>query len=39
MTTKNGKKSKAWNVSLWVAQVLLAGMFLMVWRDENLYTY
>ena len=30
MTTKNGKKSKVWNVSLWVAQVLLAGMFLMV---------
>ena len=30
MTTKNGKRSKAWNVSLWIAQVLLAGMFLMV---------
>lgn len=30
MTTKNGKKSKVWNVSLWVAQILLAGMFLMV---------
>lgn len=30
MTTKTSKKSKAWNVSLWVAQVILAGMFLMV---------
>jgi putative oxidoreductase len=29
MTTKNSKKSKVWNVSLWVAQILLAGMFLM----------
>ena len=30
MTAKNGKRSKIWNVSLWVAQILLAGMFLMV---------
>lgn len=30
MTTKNDKKRKIWNVSLWVAQILLAGMFLMV---------
>ena len=30
MTTKNGKRSKVWNVSLWVAQILLAGMFLMI---------
>jgi putative oxidoreductase len=30
MTTKKSKKSKVWNVSLWVAQILLAGMFLMV---------
>jgi putative oxidoreductase len=30
MTTKNEKRSKVWNVSLWVAQILLAGMFLMV---------
>lgn len=30
MTTKNSKNLKVWNVSLWVAQILLAGMFLMV---------
>ena len=30
MTTKNDKRSKVWNISLWVAQILLAGMFLMV---------
>jgi putative oxidoreductase len=30
MTTKKSKKSKVWNISLWVAQILLAGMFLMV---------
>jgi putative oxidoreductase len=30
MTTKIGKKPKVWNASLWVAQILLAGMFLMV---------
>ena len=30
MTTKHVKKSKTWNVILWIAQVLVAGMFLMV---------
>lgn len=30
MTAKNVKRSTAWHVSLWVVQVLLAGMFLMV---------
>jgi len=29
MTTKQVKKFKTWHVSLWIAQVLLAGMFLM----------
>jgi putative oxidoreductase len=29
MTTKRAKNNKLWNVSLWVAQVALAGMFLM----------
>ncbi len=30
MITKHVKRSKAWHVSLWIAQILLAGMFLMV---------
>ena len=30
MTTKHVKGSRAWNVSLWIAQALLATMFLMV---------
>ena len=30
MTAKLVKRSKAWHVSLWIAQILLAGMFLMV---------
>lgn len=30
MTTKHVKRSKTWHVILWIAQVLLAGMFLMV---------
>lgn len=30
MTTTNSRRSKGWNISLWVAQILLAGMFLMV---------
>jgi len=29
MTTKHVKRPKTWHVILWVAQVLLAGMFLM----------
>ena len=29
MTTKHVKGSKAWHISLWIAQILLAGMFLM----------
>ncbi len=29
MTTKHVKRSKAWHVSLWIAQILLAAMFLM----------
>ncbi|MEX1238884.1 MAG: DoxX family protein [Cyclobacteriaceae bacterium] len=30
MTTKHVKGSKAWHISLWITQILLAGMFLMV---------
>lgn len=30
MTTKHVKRSKTWHVTLWILQVLLAGMFLMV---------
>lgn len=30
MTTKHTKTSKAWNISLWIVQVLLAAMFIMV---------
>ena len=30
MTTKLVTRSKAWHISLWILQVLLAGMFLMV---------
>lgn len=30
MTAKHTQKSKSWHVVLWIAQVLLAGMFLMV---------
>lgn len=30
MTTKRTKKATGWHVALWIAQVLLAGMFLMV---------
>ena len=30
MITKNVKRSNTWHVSLWVVQILLAGMFLMV---------
>ena len=30
MRTKHTKKSKTWHVALWFAQVVLAGMFLMV---------
>src|SRR5687768_13102625 len=30
MTTKHVKRSKAWHISLWIVQILLAGMFLMV---------
>lgn len=30
MITENVKRSKTWHVSLWVVQILLAGMFLMV---------
>lgn len=30
MTTKHTKKSNVWHVTLWVAQILLAGMFLMI---------
>lgn len=30
MTTKHVKRSKTWNVSLWIAQILLAGVFLML---------
>ena len=30
MTTKHVKRSKAWHVSLWIVQTLLAAMFLMV---------
>jgi uncharacterized membrane protein YphA (DoxX/SURF4 family) len=30
MTSKNSKNSKAWNVGLWVAQILLAGVFLII---------
>lgn len=30
MTTKLVKRSKAWHISLWIVQILLAGMFLMV---------
>lgn len=30
MTTTHVKKSKAWNVVLWVIQVLVAGMFLPI---------
>lgn len=30
MTTTHVKRSKAWNISLWIVQILLAGMFLMV---------
>jgi hypothetical protein len=30
MTTTHVKKLKAWHVCLWIAQILLAGMFLMV---------
>ncbi len=29
MTTKPTKTSKVWNISLWIAQLILAGMFLM----------
>lgn len=30
MTTKHVKKSKTWNVALWILQVLVGGMFLAV---------
>ena len=30
MTTKLVTRSKAWHISLWILQILLAGMFLMV---------
>lgn len=30
MTAKRIKKSKTWHVSLWMVQILLAGMFLMI---------
>ncbi len=30
MKTQHVKRSKAWHVSLWAVQILLAGMFLMV---------
>jgi len=30
MTTEKSKKSKTWHVALWIAQILLAGMFFMV---------
>lgn len=30
MTTKHVKRSKAWHISLWIVQILLAGIFLMV---------
>ena len=29
MTTKHVNGSKTWHISLWIAQILLAGMFLM----------
>lgn len=30
MTTKQNRTSNGWNVSLWIAQILLAALFLMV---------
>ncbi len=30
MTTKHVKRSKGWHISLWIVQILLAGMFLMI---------
>ncbi len=29
MTTKHATSSQTWNISLWIAQVVLAGMFVM----------
>ncbi len=30
MTTKPAKRSKTWHISLWIVQILLAGMFIMI---------